>query len=47
MPVVVDKLNHRVESQGVRKAVLPVAMENFDQLVVAPFPEDGFEKRPF
>lgn len=44
MPVVVDELNHRVEGQGVRETVLPVAVEDFDQFVVTAFPVSGTKK---
>lgn len=37
--VVADELYHRAERQGVGEAVLPVAMVDLDQLVVASFPE--------
>lgn len=37
--VVVDELHHRAERQRVGKAVLSLSVEDFNQLVVAPFPE--------
>lgn len=36
--VVVDELHHRAEGQRVREAVLPLPMEDLDQLVVASLP---------
>ena len=41
--VVVDELHHRAKGQRVREAVLPVAVEDLDQLVVAAFPADRKE----
>lgn len=39
--VVVDELHHRAEGQRVREAVLPLPVEDLDQLVVASFPAVG------
>ena len=42
--VVVDELHNGAEGQRIREAVLPITVEDLDQLVVAAFPADG-EKR--
>lgn len=39
--VMVDELHHRAEGQRVGKAVLPLAVEDLYQLIVASFPESG------
>ena len=41
VPIVVDQLHHRVEGQGLRKAVFAIPVEDLDQLVIPTFPVRG------